>query len=162
MDFFDSLFLGTTLIVINMGIQCSAVVILIRYLIRHEAMNPEKASFLSDLGIISFAVAVLFVGHLVQFLVWSEVFILVGEFTDLPTAFYHSIVNFSSLGYGDIAPARPLARAIAYLTAVAGQFGQRPGVGWPMPPSVWIASWRRRGSSCSSNSNSAWGAVRCR
>ena len=36
--------------------------------------------------------------------------------------FYYTFVTLTTLGYGDITPNRPLAEAVAYLTAVAGQF----------------------------------------
>ncbi len=35
---------------------------------------------------------------------------------------YYTFVTMSTLGYGDISPARPLARGLAYMAAVAGQF----------------------------------------
>jgi len=35
---------------------------------------------------------------------------------------YYTFVTMTTLGYGDIAPTGPLARALAYLTAIAGQF----------------------------------------
>jgi hypothetical protein len=35
---------------------------------------------------------------------------------------YYSFVTMTTLGYGDITPAGPLARVIAYLSAIAGQF----------------------------------------
>ncbi len=35
---------------------------------------------------------------------------------------YYSFVTMTTLGYGDITPQRPLAKAVAYLAAVAGQF----------------------------------------
>ena len=44
----------------------------------------------------------LFAGHLVQVSIWAMLFMYVGEFGDFMTAFYHSTVNFASLGYGDI------------------------------------------------------------
>ncbi|MGE9269646.1 MAG: ion channel [Verrucomicrobiales bacterium] len=40
--------------------------------------------------------------HLVQMALWATAFLTVGEFEDFQTAFYHSAVNFASLGYGDI------------------------------------------------------------
>jgi voltage-gated potassium channel len=35
---------------------------------------------------------------------------------------YYTFVTITTLGYGDIEPIRPLARAVAYITAVTGQF----------------------------------------
>ena len=57
--------------------------------------------------------------------------LLPGSYTgmsDSPTSLagldmiYYSFVTITTLGYGDISPVRPLARAVAYITAVAGQF----------------------------------------
>ena len=39
---------------------------------------------------------------MIQVAVWAALFMFVGEFDDLLTAYYHSMVNFASLGYGDI------------------------------------------------------------
>ncbi len=41
---------------------------------------------------------------------------------DGSTFFYYSFVTMTTLGYGDITPIRPLAQALSYLTAIAGQF----------------------------------------
>lgn len=35
---------------------------------------------------------------------------------------YYSFVTMTTLGYGDVTPVRPLAQAVAYMSAVAGQF----------------------------------------
>ena len=37
-----------------------------------------------------------------MFATWAILFLWLGEFEDFATAFYHSTVNFTSLGYGDI------------------------------------------------------------
>jgi hypothetical protein len=52
-----------------------------------------------SLGVV---VLVLFLGHVLQFAVWAWLFLYLGEFEEFATAFYHSAVNFTSLGYGDI------------------------------------------------------------
>ena len=41
-------------------------------------------------------------GHAFMFATWALLFVYLGEFADFATAFYHSTVNFTSLGYGDI------------------------------------------------------------
>jgi len=45
---------------------------------------------------------VLFAGNLFQAALWAWMFLAFQEFKDFGTAFYHSLVNFSTLGYGDI------------------------------------------------------------
>jgi len=42
------------------------------------------------------------IGNLVQISIWAGLFMLLDQFDDFSTAFYHSCVNFVTLGYGDI------------------------------------------------------------
>ena len=42
------------------------------------------------------------VGHLAEMGIWALVFEFCGEFSNFATAFYHSAVNFTTLGYGDV------------------------------------------------------------
>jgi voltage-gated potassium channel Kch len=42
------------------------------------------------------------IAHLAQIAAWALAFMWCGEFDDFATAYYHSAVNFASLGYGDI------------------------------------------------------------
>jgi hypothetical protein len=41
-------------------------------------------------------------GNFLQIVIWAALFIWLGEFSQLYEAVYHSAVNFTSLGYGDI------------------------------------------------------------
>jgi hypothetical protein len=99
---FKPLLLGSFIIIVNMGIQCFCIVAMIRYLMKKQKMRVAKATFFSDFNMLSNILTVLFVGHILQFMIWAQVFVYIGEFSDVDTAFYHSVVNFSSLGYGDI------------------------------------------------------------
>jgi hypothetical protein len=42
------------------------------------------------------------VAHLIEIAFWAVLFVICGEFSDFRTAYYHSAVNYTSLGYGDI------------------------------------------------------------
>jgi Ion channel len=44
----------------------------------------------------------LLTGHLAQMAVWATAFMAAGEFETFDLAFYHSAVNYTTLGYGDI------------------------------------------------------------
>ena len=44
----------------------------------------------------------LLVGNLAQVALWALLFMLLEEFQQYSEAFYHSAVNFATLGYGDI------------------------------------------------------------
>ena len=96
------LLIGCVTIVINMGIQVMAVVLLIRFLSRRFNLNDTSGGFSEDTRLLSIVVMFLFAGHIVQIVFWGLLFMILGELPDFATAFYHSTVNFASLGYGDI------------------------------------------------------------
>jgi Ion channel len=71
--------------------------------IRHEKrLGREGASFWIDLTIVVLTVSFAFVAHLLEIALWAVLFIMCGEFHDFGLAFYHSAVNYTTLGYGDV------------------------------------------------------------
>ena len=97
-----TLLIGCITVVVNMGILIIAVVLLVRFLSRRFDGDFASTGFLKDCRVLSIVVLFLFAGHIIQFVVWALLFMFLGEFGDFETAFYHSTVNFASLGYGDI------------------------------------------------------------
>ena len=98
-----NLLLGCATVFLSMGIQVTVVVYMLRYLLKimnHDEYKTGRFGF--DTYVISMVLLILFAGHLVQIAIWAGLFMYLGEFTDFMTAFYHSAVNFASLGYGDI------------------------------------------------------------
>ena len=69
--------------------------------VRHhtERTRQPHASLLQPLLV---AMLVMTLGNFVQIVAWGLLFMLLGEFTGLYDAVYHSGVNFTSLGYGDV------------------------------------------------------------
>ena len=57
---------------------------------------------LSDTAMLSAVMGITLVGNFVQMGVWALLFLFLGEFAEFSDAIYHSAVNFSTLGYGDI------------------------------------------------------------
>jgi hypothetical protein len=97
-----NLLVGTLLMVVNLGIQVIAVSILLNYLTNRIDTGALTATISNDAKILSVVMGVLMVGHAFMFATWAALFMSIGEFEDFATAFYHSTVNFTSLGYGDI------------------------------------------------------------
>jgi len=97
-----NLLLGSATVFVSMGIQVTVVVWMVRYLINMMEDDTERLGFGFDTYIISVVVLMLFFGHLLQIAIWAAVFMYLQEFSDFYSAFYHSTVNFASLGYGDI------------------------------------------------------------
>ena len=97
------LLIGCATVFITMSIQIAALIFVLQYLF--DSMSREDRDFRSKgkmTRFISLIMTVLFLGNMLQALLWALLFMLVGEFVDFNTAFYHSLVNFASLGYGDI------------------------------------------------------------
>ena len=97
-----SLLFGSLMIVANMGVQVFVILLLIRALMRRFGGSTEPLTLAQDTRVLSEVLLVLFIGHFVQCATWAVLFLFLGEFTEMRTALYHSIVNFASLGYGDI------------------------------------------------------------
>ena len=58
-------------------------------------------------------------GNLAQIALWGGLFLWLGEFEQAYDAIYHSAVNFTSLGYGDIVMSRD-RKLLGPLEAVNG------------------------------------------
>lgn len=97
------LLIGCATVVVTMVIQVAAIVQMLQYLLNvvrrtvAGPVSPGKATY-----VIFMIMTMLFIGHIAQAAVWAFLFMLLGEFGDFATAFYHSLVNLASLGYGDI------------------------------------------------------------
>lgn len=55
-----------------------------------------------DVAMLSAIMLVTLLGNFAQVMVWAALFMLLGEFSEFGKALYHSAVNFSTLGYGDV------------------------------------------------------------
>jgi len=98
-----NLLLGCLTVFVSMGIQVMVVVQTIRYVLGMTHRKDRKHDgFGFDTYVISMVLVMLFAGHLFQVAIWAMLFMFLGEFSDFTTAYYHSTVNFASLGYGDI------------------------------------------------------------
>jgi hypothetical protein len=88
--------LGT--IVIH-GLAVLAVV----HMVRHEhRLGRAGIRFWRDLLIVSGVTLLALFAHLMEIAIWALVFDFCGEFPQLSMALYHSAVNYTSLGYGDV------------------------------------------------------------
>lgn len=96
------LLIGSAMVVGNMAIQIAVMLLVIRLLLRELEARRIAHGWLAQTRILGGVVLLLFLGHVLQFATWALLFIYLGEFSDFATAFYHSAVNFTSLGYGDI------------------------------------------------------------
>lgn len=84
-----------------LGLEALLLVVALQYYKWYET-RIKKRLFLSTIYGISGVMTLLVIGNIAQVGIWALLFHFLGEFSDFSTAFYHSAVNFATLGYGDV------------------------------------------------------------
>jgi Ion channel len=74
----------------------------INFVRREEKLGRVGVRFWMDTLIVARVMLYALVAHLVEIAFWAVLFVICREFSDFDTAYYHSAVNYTSLGYGDI------------------------------------------------------------
>ncbi len=69
---------------------------------RERKLGRVGSGLWIDLGIFVMAISFAFVAHLTEIALWAALFVICGEFKSLELAYYHSAVNYTTLGYGDL------------------------------------------------------------
>ena len=92
---------GLPTMVLCLSLQLVLFIAALRYYTRHEYL-VDNPSFATSLIVITSVMLILVIGNLAQIAIWGFLFLLLGEFPQFSEAFYHSAVNFATLGYGDI------------------------------------------------------------
>lgn len=100
-------------------IRALAVSATVNWIRRERRLGRVGARFSIDLSIAAVAIAVALVAHLIEIGIWAVLFLVCGEFSDFGTAYYHSAVNYTTLGYGDVMMT-PSWRMLGPLEAASG------------------------------------------
>ena len=69
---------------------------------RERKLGRAGTNFWIDMGIVALAILSALAAHLMEIALWAVLYVICGEFADFRTAYYHSAVNYTSLGYGDL------------------------------------------------------------
>jgi len=97
-----SLSVGTVLVALTLAIHVAAVMATVHLFRREKETGRAGSSFLMDASIVFRVNGFVFIAHSVEIGLWAVSFMMCGEFRYFGTALYHSAVNYSTLGYGDI------------------------------------------------------------
>lgn len=81
------------------ALALAATVNLFRYERRRGYLG---ANALKNFAIIALVISVAFTAHLIEIGLWAVVLVFCGEFQEFTNAYYHSAVNYATLGYGDL------------------------------------------------------------
>jgi len=103
----------------NLTLLALAAAGLVRFLLPVVRRVTIRAPFWGGAAVLGTALLGLLATALAQIALWAAAFVLCGEFADFEDAFYHSAVNFTTLGYGDIVMSRRW-RLLGPLEAVNG------------------------------------------
>lgn len=98
----ENLVVGCLTMTLCLLIQCVIIGLLLRVAYHLERKRLIRTALWTTYGVLIAVMLVLLLGNLLQMSLWGGLFLAYGEFADYPTAFYHSVVNFSTLGYGDV------------------------------------------------------------
>ena len=97
---------AAVLSVVNLTMLAVVAAGLVRFLLPVVPRAVIRAPFWGTVVVLSIALVALLTTALIQIALWAAAFVWCGEFTDAEEAFYHSAVNFTTLGYGDIVMSR--------------------------------------------------------
>ena len=95
-----ALLTGLPTLVLCVGLQALFVSLALQGYERLQARVANRRW--RSVWVLSVVMMLMLLGNLLQLALWALLFFMLGEFADYSTALYHSAVNFTTLGYGDI------------------------------------------------------------
>jgi len=93
---------GAVVILCTIFIHAMSVAASLNIVRRERRLGRTGRSFWSDFPVVVVAMLATLAAHLIEIALWAEVFVLCREFPYFGTAYYHSAVNYTTLGYGDL------------------------------------------------------------
>jgi hypothetical protein len=118
MSFGTPLVVGLLMIVAMYVLQTLAITA-VYLLVRSELRASTTGSWLRNVLIAGQVLGAITVAQVAQIAAWAALFLACGEFDDFAAAFYHSAVNFTTLGYGDLVMS-PAWKLLGPLEALTG------------------------------------------
>jgi len=97
-----NLAIGLPTILLCLVLQAAVTFWSVRYYINQSNRKAVITGPFVQIRSLLVAMIVLILGNFLQIMIWGSLFMALGEFDELYEAVYHSAVNFSSLGYGDV------------------------------------------------------------
>ena len=95
-----NLIMGLSTMTICLLLQSVILILTLHYYNKYSYLvnNPY---YYATMIVLNLVMSILILGNLMQISIWALLFLALGEFSDFSEAFYHSAVNFATLGYGD-------------------------------------------------------------
>ena len=93
---------GAVLILCTIMIHALPLTATVNFIRHEKKLGRVGTGFWIDIGIVARAILYALAAHLTEIALWAVLYVVCGEFRDFGTAYYHSAVNYTSLGYGDL------------------------------------------------------------
>lgn len=93
---------GAVAILCTIMIHALPLTATVNFVRREKKLGRVGTGFWIDIGIVARAILYALAAHLTEIALWAVLYVVCGEFRDFGTAYYHSAVNYTSLGYGDL------------------------------------------------------------
>ena len=97
-----NLVIGLPTMLLCLALQASFTFWSVQYYMRQSDRMPTGRRLFSQVWPLLIAMVIMMLGNSLQIVIWGVLFLCLGEFGELYEAIYHSAVNYSSLGYGDV------------------------------------------------------------
>jgi Ion channel len=125
----NPLVVGSGAVVSTIFIHALALLATVNFVRREKKLGRMGTSFWTDVAIVGLAILLTLMAHLIEIALWAVLFMICGEFSEFGTAYYHSGVNYTTLGYGDLIMS-PSWRLLGPLEAANGMlmFGVSTGM----------------------------------
>ena len=102
----------------NVAVHTVGTYLLLRRLIR-LARKPTTAAFTRAAWTITCLIAALMILHVIEVVIWAHFYISQNCFPSRETAYYYSLMSYTTVGYGDVVIASPW-RLMGGMEAMAG------------------------------------------
>ena len=93
---------GVPVMLLCLVVQVAVVFWCVRYCARRSSQASGNRVLLATVRPLAVAMLAMMAANVLQIALWGGLFVQLGEFEALYPAIYHSAVNFTSLGYGDV------------------------------------------------------------
>lgn len=103
---FLNLLVGLPVMLLCLVTQVASLFWCVRHYVHQSTRDFRRRVYLPGIRALIVSALVMMLGNLVQIALWGGLFVWLGEFEHAYEAMYHSAVNFTSLGYGDIVMSR--------------------------------------------------------
>ena len=141
----ENLIIGCVTMAVCLALQCVVVGVMLRVLIALDMRQIIKPTMTWASSLLIAVLLIMLVGNILQIALWAGLFRACGELENYTTAFYHSVVNFSTLGYGDLVMSEG-RRLLGALEAANGvlMFGLTTSVLYAVLSALMRRAWDQR------------------